>query len=389
MSIAARRAAIALIALALVWRVLQVNFALYDDNGRPRFPATGEGVAADANVDRESLRRVLHSNPGQVDALLMLAAQHQRSGEAQQANSVLDVAYQLAPNDRNVLTALAEFQLRLGDVARALPLLDRLVEAYPETRPGAFEVLAQLLAEGREPAAWKKILARRPTWLGSFIVSSCEKGADPEILVPLLPERAAAESACVIDRLRDNDRWTQAYQVWLNTLPKERLADVGYVYNGSFEFAPTALGFDWRPGRAPERESGHAVEMPQAQGVSGKRALRVTYSGKRQSGVPIAQYVALSPGRYELTGLAHPLSITAGRGVQWTLRCVKAGAASAPIAASERFVGSSEWRRFAFEIQVPAQCPGQVLQLEPIATSDGSVYLAGSIWFDDLVLRRL
>jgi hypothetical protein len=330
-----------------------------------------------------------------VDALLMLAAQQQRSGEAKQANSVLEAAYQLAPNERNVLAAFAEFQLRQGDVARALPLLDRLVEAYPETRPGAFEVLAKLLAEGREPATWKKILARRPAWLGSFIVSSCEKGTDPAILVPLLPERAAtdrspaAESACVIDRLRDTDRWTQAYQVWLNTLPKERLADVGYVYNGSFEFAPTSLGFDWRPTRAPERESGHAVEMPQAQGVSGKRALRVSYSGKRQSGVPIAQYVALSPGRYELTGLAHPLSITAGRGVQWTLRCVTAGAASEPIAASERFVGSSEWRRFAFEIKVPAQCPGQVLQLEPITTSDGSVYLLGSIWFDELVLRRL
>ena len=59
------------------------------------------------------------------------------------------------------------------------------------------------------------------------------------------------------------------------------------------------------------------------------------------------------------------------------------------IAASERFVGSSEWRRFAFDIEVPAGCPGQILQLESIATADGTAYLSGSIWFDDLVLRQL
>jgi hypothetical protein len=309
------------------------------------------------------------SNPGQVEALLMLAKEHERAGDATRARRALDVAFQLAPNDRDVLASFAEFHLRHGDVAQALVLLDRLVDAYPETRPGAFEVLAQILSEGREPATWKRILARKPAWLGSFIVSSCERGTDPAILVALLlaptpaARSASAGSACVIDRLRDTDRWQQAYQVWLNTLPRERLGDVGFVFNGSFEFAPTGQGFDWRPTRAPERDSGHLVEMPQAQGVSGKRALRVTYNGKRQSGVPIAQYVVLAPGRYELSGLSHVLSITSGRGVQWTLRCVKAGTSPEVIAASELIRGSSDWRRFAFEIEVPAGCPGQILQL--------------------------
>lgn len=395
MSVAARRAAIVVFALALVWRVLHVNAVLYDDNGRPRLPAVGQNSAADANVDRETLRQALRSNPGQIDALLMLAGGYESSGDAKQASRALDAAYQLAPDERNVLAAVAEFQLRQGDVARALPLLDRLVDTYPEMRPGAFEILGQLLSEGREPATWKRILARKPTWLGLFIVSSCERGMDPAILVPLLLERTPSsrsptpESACVIDRLRVSDRWQQAYQVWLNTLPRERLSEVGFVFNGSFEFAPSGQGFDWRPTRALERDSGHSVEMPQAQGVSGKRALRVSYNGKRQSGVPIAQYLALAPGAYGLSGLARPLSITAGRGVEWTLRCVKAGTPSETIATSERFVGSGDWRHFAFEIKVPAGCPGQVLQLEALATSDGYAYLSGSIWFDDLVLRHL
>lgn len=392
MSVAARRAVMVVIGLALAWRVLQVNLALYDDTGRPRVPSLVGQPAASA--DREALRQVLRSNPGQVDALLMLASEREKSGEASEANRALDAAFALAPNDRNVLAAVAEFQLRQGNVARVLPLLDRLVDSYPETRPGAFEVLAQLLSGGRDAAAWNKIIARKPAWLGAFVASSCERGTDPAILAPLLQHAPAGrsatrESACVIDRLRDSDRWEQAYQVWLNTLPRERLSEVGFVFNGSFEYVPSGQGFDWRPTRALERDAGHSVEMAQAQGVNGKRALHVSYNSKRQSGVPIMQYVALPSGRYELSGLAHPLSIAVGRGVQWTLRCVKAGAASEPISASERFVGSSNWRTFAFQVNVPAGCRGQVLQLEPVGTADGTAYLSGSIWFDDLVLRRL
>jgi hypothetical protein len=67
---------------------------------------------------------------------------------------------------------------------------------------------------------------------------------------------------------------------------------------------------------------------------------------------------------------------------------VKSGGAAAPLAASERFVGSSEWRRFSFEVAVPPGCAGQLLQLEALGTEDGPVFLSGSAWFDELELRR-
>jgi hypothetical protein len=64
MSIAARRSLIAVVALLLAWRVLQVNVAL-DDNGRPRF---GDRRKCAAGEDCDALRQVLRSNPGQVEA---------------------------------------------------------------------------------------------------------------------------------------------------------------------------------------------------------------------------------------------------------------------------------------------------------------------------------
>jgi tetratricopeptide (TPR) repeat protein len=388
MNAAALRAGILAVGLLLAWRIVQVNVVLYDENGVPRLPA-----AANPGSESAALRKALDDNPGHVVALLNLARAHEAAGDEQAARRAYDTAFRLAPLDREALGAGADYLLRQGATADAIAKLDQLVDAYPDARSVAFPVLARLLAS--EPGAWSRITARRPEWIGPFIVFGCSQGLDPAFLVPLLLDRVAQgrakgeESGCVIDRLRDSDRWPQAYQVWLNTLPRERLGDVGFIYNGSFEFAASGIGFDWRPSRARERDAGHSVEMPQAAGVAGQRALRVSYTGKRQSGIPILQYLALAPGRYEMAGLAHPQSITAGRGVQWTLRCVKAGKPQAVIAASERFLGSSEWRRFSFEVAVPNDCPGQVVQLEPVGMSEGAVYLAGSAWFDELVLRRV
>lgn len=392
MNAATLRAGVLAAGLLLAWRIVQVNVVLYDENGTPRVPAVAAG---DPQSESVALRKALDDNPGHVVALLNLARAREAAGDEDAARRAYDAAAALAPLDREVLGAGADYLLRHGSVADAIAKLDQLVDAYPDARGVAFPVLARLLVGGAEPAAWKRIAARTPEWVGPFIAFGCSQDIDPAFLVPMLLDRVAQgrarveEAGCVIDRLRDTDRWAQAYQVWLNTLPRERLGEVGFLYNGSFEHVASGVGFDWRPSRARERDVGHSVEMPQAAGVSGQRALRVSYSGKRQSGAAILQYLALAPGRYEMAGLAHPQSITAGRGVQWTLRCVKAGKAQPVIAASERFLGSSEWRRFSFEVAVPADCPGQVVQLEPVGMAEGAVYLAGSAWFDELVLRRL
>jgi hypothetical protein len=154
---------------------------------------------------------------------------------------------------------------------------------------------------------------------------------DLAVLMPALLRRSAsgqgagAETACAIDRLRAAGRWPEAHQLWLNTLPRERLKDVGFVFNGSFEFAPTDRGFDWILQPRSEREAGHAAQVFQVPGASGKRALRIAYNGRRQNGVPVRQFLALAPGRYEVGGMGRPDGIKAARGIHWTVRCVESG----------------------------------------------------------------
>ncbi|MGZ5598317.1 MAG: hypothetical protein ACXWG3_16850 [Usitatibacter sp.] len=389
------RAGLALVALAILWRVIHVNAVVYGEDGRPRIESRATAALAAAPDDSSAVRAALRANPAQVAALLVLAGDHEREGRREDAGTAYDAAYRLAPLDRQVLHAGSAFYLREGRVDEALPLMDRLVEHYPEDRATAFPVMAEILASRRHAAAWDRVIARDPEWAGAFVVASCASGLEPSLLMPLFLSRVAAgrarpeEGACLVDRLRRANRWDDAYQLWLNTLPRERLADVGSIFNGGFEFEPSGVGFDWIVARQPEKETGHAVEIARTLGSPGKHALKVRYNGKRQAGAPILQYLALAPGRYEVSGLARPDAMRVGRGVQWALHCAGEGVAGATLARSERFTGSSEWRRFAFGVDVPASCPGQLLVLEPAGPEESAAYIAGVAWFDELAARRL
>jgi tetratricopeptide (TPR) repeat protein len=388
------RALATLAALVIIWRIVEVNVVLYDESGRPRLPSFATTGILGAPDERAALIAAFNDNPAQVAALLLLARDFEEASRPADAERAYEAAFRLAPLDREVLVTASSFFLRRGKVDEALVLMDRLVEQYPETRERAFPVLAEILAAGRHASTWDRIAGRAPSWIGAFIVSSCRKGVEPEVLLTLFMSRVAiskaqpAETACLVDRLRAAERWEEAYQVWLNTLPRERLANVGSVFNGSFENAPSGVGFDWIPTREPERDVGHSVEVARNSSGAGTHALKVTYNGKRQVGAPIAQYLLLAPGHYEISGLARSDGMRVGRGVQWTVRCVNEGVPGAIVASSERFTGSSEWRRFAFDVDVQASCRGQILQLEPASPSESATYLAGAAWFRDLSATR-
>jgi guanyl-specific ribonuclease Sa len=369
--------ALGALALVLLWRIIQVNAILYEDTGRPRLDL--QAPSQERGAEHAALRAVIRDNPGEVAAMLMLARSLESEGKGVDAARAFGSALALAPLDKDVLALSAGFFLRRDD-PRGIEILGLLAAQHPAFRDRAFAALLEVIASGRQRPAVAALIARDPPWLGAFIADSCARGVDPAVIMPVLLRKSAngialAQAACAIDRLRAAGRWDQAYQLWLSSLPRERLSQVGYVFNGGFEHAVSGIGFDWILQPRPERETGHVAETVQTQGASGKRALRVAFNGKRQSGVPAQQYLSLPPGTYELSGIARPQGIVAPRGIHWTMRCANAPAAR-PIAASERFVGSSEWRPFA------------LLQLEPAVEEGAAAFVGGIAWFDDLRIRR-
>ncbi len=338
------------------------------------------------------LEALARSNPADGTGYLMLAREMEVAGDLQRATRAYAAALAVAPVDRDVLMQGAARRVRAGDTAEALQILAGVLEQYDDAREKAFPVMAASLASGRDAATWKGIVARDPKWLGAFVVASCRGGVDPAVLLAIFLERASASKAtvpevdCMVGKLRDSGRWEQAYAAWLETLPRNRLADVGYVFNGGFEYDPIGEGFDWIVDPRPERDSGYRVEFVPARRRRGGEGLASGLQRKRQAGSPIAQYLALPPGRYAVSGTVRSEGIRGGHGVQWVLRCALP-ADSQALASSPRFASAGDWREFSFDVTVAPGCRGQRLQLD-VVTTDGVAFLAGVLWFDNLAIRQ-
>ena len=378
------RGALFVVALALLWRIVAVNAVTYGNTNTPVLHVPGEGAGRKAALLAE-----IAANPASPALLVALGAEQERAGESQAASRSFASALTIAPIDRAALQAAASIDAREGRTTEAVGRLDRLLTFYSDTREWIFPLLLQWLAVPDARKAIESLALEPSSWMGAFVTTACAR-ADPIAAGALLERRLAAglagkdEVRCGIDGLRKAGHWDAAYQLWLNSLPRERLADVGNVFNGGFEFVPSGLGFDWM---ADERPPSHALDFPMGSGRVGQRALRVTWSGKRIAGPAIWQYTHLPPGRYELAGLVRLEGLQSVRGIQWSARC--AGEPRVPLGSSRRFLGSSEWEEFAFRIEVPAGCAGQLLQLEPVGLNEGTVFVSGKAWFDDLRASRV
>jgi len=254
------RFVVAVVALVLLWRVIEVNATRVGEDGRPRAPQPHRGLYT-GEAEAGAAAALVRDDPAESAGYLVIARDLRAHGDADGAARAYAAAYEVAPVDRDVLVSAASDALQAGRTGAALDLLARALDNDPTVQDRAYPVMEQSLASGRFTSAWASIAARNPAWLGNFVTDGCRRGVDPLALVPLFLQRVArsaatpAETSCLVDHLRDAGRWDEAYQVWLDTLPANRLGDVGFIFNGGFEYPSSALGFDWIADTHPERAS--------------------------------------------------------------------------------------------------------------------------------------
>lgn len=384
-----------LIALVLAWRAVVIGMVALDEGGAPGTP-TG---AAGGEVSDATWRARLAQNPADYVSLVMLARELERQGKPTDARAAMAEAVRLAPANRQVLLEAAALRLRAGDEAQALALLRRVVDLYPGARGDIWPVYVSALNSGRHDAFFAAAAREDPDWWPQFFAAACDKAANVETIERLFTVRAAAGAAadderrCLIGRLQRENRWVNAYQAWLNSLPPAQRQRVGYVFNGDFELPLSNLGFDW----TMPQQDGVIVEALPAAGATGKRALRVDFVNKRWTGAPVKQYLMLGPGRYRFEGRGRADRLDTWLGVQWGLYCLpQPGTEPRQLTRSERLRGASDWEVFAYEFVVPANCAVQVLQLELAnpradagAPGDVAARLRGAVWYDDFRVRSL
>lgn len=280
------------------------------------------------------------------------------------------------------------------DFSAAIGYADILLRTKPDIASYIMNYLANVARDraGRGELAMR--LAENPSWRRNFLASLWELLHKDPAALALVAELRTTKSPAVtgelspyINYLAWNGAADTAYNLWLETLPPDRLDNLGLLTAPEFEAAPagSATVFDW--GIEPGVNA--SAEFVSAGQPGRRRLLHVAFGEGRIEFPVVRQVLLLPPGRYRLEGKLRG-SIIGKRGLRWELVCDSA--AQTRLGASDLLEGESEpWRLFTFEADVPqsTDCIGQVLRLFHDARSASEQYLSGEAWFAGMDLKPI
>ena len=338
------------------------------------------------------LQRAVLGDPADARPLVDLALVRAAAGNVTLADEMIETAHALMPVHPAVQRNIGLYWLQRGEPARAIGHVATALSGEPRLREEFFPLL---LAAAEDPAlrgALEPLVAEPPGWWAGFFEYASRTAQSADSVAALLEMRRTAkefpvsdsERESLLQRLHRDGRVADAYLLWVNSLDAKALEQLGYVFDGGFERPLGNSGFGWF-GNVP-RNAGFRISTGAAYGMTGERAVHIAFSGKRAPFQHLYQNLFLGPGRYEVSGQVRPEDLRARRGLQWRVNCNAGG--NELLGESEFLLGSSEWRRFAFDIEVPAHCAGQILRLHSAGNRDVDHELQGGIWFDELRIAR-
>src|SRR5262249_23845936 len=236
----------------------------------------------------------------------------------------------------------------------------------------------------------KKLLAGNPPWRLMFFTWLLDNISDArtplDIFLALKDTPTPPTTAELKPYLRflvDHKFYDLAYYTWLQFLSKDQLNNVGNLFNGNFELAPSGSPFDW----AFTAASGVTIEIANRADRAGEHALFMEFGAGRVGEMNVSQFVLLPPGTYQFRG-KYRANIVSQRGLQWRIVC--ANQADHVLGESPTIMGAEAvWKDLAFDFKVPEGCPAQSVALAFNARSASEQFISGSAWFDDLIISRV
>jgi tetratricopeptide (TPR) repeat protein len=336
------------------------------------------------------LRKAIDANPAEGRAYAALGRLLETRGEADQARQAMETAARLSPQRSDVQMDVAAYWMRQGDLDRALAHWNTVLRHRGDIHARIFPALLQLASDPAHQAAFLPLLQQPVPWWPAFFIHAAANAPDVNTVRVLFSLQHGGPNAPTPDmlraylaRLQKEGAWMEAWFAWLNSLTKDQIGKLGYLYNGSFEAPISNLGFDW----IVQRDSAVSLDTAATYETSGERALRVSFRGLRVKFQHLYQYLMLPPGKFYLQGRVRPDNLQAEQGMQWALYCL---GNNEPIAVTDRFRGSEQWTRFRTEFSIPPSgCAVQMLRLELAGTIRLDFDASGTIWFDNLSIEQV
>jgi tetratricopeptide (TPR) repeat protein len=405
----AKLAILAVVGTFLAWRIVVVNMADFfaqsgdSDDAAAALkwdPTHSDALYAHASsilekdpaLARSELETSIRENPANASAYVALGTLLEKQGDIAGAKRAFATAVQMAPQREDVRGDTAAFWVRQHDLGKAIENWDVVLSFAPEIEERIFPALMAVADYPEVQKAFATLLTQPVSWWPDFFAYVAANSPRLDTVRALYglqakgPNDATQDALrAYLERLQHDGYWTESYFVWLNNLDDVQIKNVGNLFNGGFEAPLSNLGFDWI-----SKPAGYIlVETAPTYGATESKALHVLFRGPRVAFRHFGEYLMLSPGTYTLHGRARTDDLeVAGNegGARWVVYCL---GTEEPIASTDRFAGTEQWRHFGVPFIVPPDgCPVQMLRLELAGRVALDFQVKGSVWFDDLAVDR-
>ena len=297
---------------------------------------------------------------------------------------MMEIAGRLTLRDYLTHAWLFDLNYRRADIPRALREADIVLTQRQASADIVIPPLLTLLSDERTIAPLARSLARSPVWRERFVEEMGLQPEDGQAKFALLATTTRLGAPFTTKEL------TPYFNTFIDSVPPRELrrrwdlltrsegpgAGEGLT-DGSFEAGALPPPFSWR--LYPSEEV-FAELLGRADGRG--KALFASYNG-RENARFASQLVLLNAGRYRLTGEMLGEEGVRPQEFRWQLYCDARGVTE-PVFVGMLNPSNDDWRTFAFDLTVPADCPATLLTLTAHVTGTPR---AATIWVDTLALK--
>lgn len=380
-------------ALWLGWKAWEVNITMscWKDEW-PNLPVCDEVNGRTPQDKVARLEQRLAANPGDTVALVALAVYANQPGVAPHLDplAMLAKAQKAAPQQGDVLRLQVHHAMKNQRWAEAMGPLTRLSHHHQDAQ--ATRTLAELVNYAQLDGEVGKALvaaAKADTgWLDRVLRALPEAKVPTAVAMPLINELVAQKTLTpklgleLIRQLKAEGQWLDAHALWMQLWNRP----LPMLFNGDFEQAFVAGGFDWETPGSNDHRAGSRVSLTghKARG----QVLQVAFNGKQMATPLVRQHLMLPAGRYSFSGEHQSTELRSEQGLAWVFSC-SADQRELARAPSLKSTGR-DWKPMRLTLEVPADCAfGVALSLQPQAGYEARAGMRGEMLFDNFQLTML
>ncbi len=358
----------------------------------PDMPAAREKIASEeiqrpgddnANAAASTITALLARDPLSSGALSSLGVAMLRRGDVDRAATMMAVAAAHDPTDLPSHLWLYDQAFEKGDCYAALAQANILLSARPGLVDQIGPSLVALIRRSPEnEAALGKMLATSPYWrpylLRNLMLNLKDRGSLVRLYTGLqksLKPPVRDELFIYLERLTREGAYDDAYLAWLNSLPRDRLKQLGLLYNNRFQYAPTNLPFDWQITQTPGAWAGITNEP--------EPSLKLEFYGGKIAFANVSHLMTLAPGAYAFMAEAKAQNFESERGLRWRVFCVSDP--SATLASTELLKISTPASEVRMAFKIPeAKCRTQSIVAEIPVRGSADWRTRGTVYYSNI-----